>query len=73
MLCGRPPFVDNWPLRVVMKQAFEVPTLPSWVRPDLAGAGGVDDFVARALAKKPAERFQSASEMRLALQALDGS
>jgi eukaryotic-like serine/threonine-protein kinase len=72
MLCGRPPFVDNWPLRVVMKQAFEVPTLPSWVRPDLAGAGGIDDFVARALAKKPAERFQSASEMRLALQALGG-
>jgi serine/threonine-protein kinase len=71
MLCGRPPFVDNWPLRVVMKQAFEVPSLPSWVRPDLAGAG-VDEFVARALAKKPAERFQSASEMRLALQALDG-
>jgi serine/threonine-protein kinase len=57
MLCGRPPFVDNWPLRVVMKQAFEVPSLPSWVRPDLAGAG-VDEFVARALAKKPADRFQ---------------
>ena len=39
MLCGRPPFVDNWPLRVVMKQAFEVPFAPLLAAPDLAGAG----------------------------------
>ena len=33
MLCGRPPFVDNWPLRVVMKQAFEVPSPPPGCAP----------------------------------------
>jgi serine/threonine-protein kinase len=67
MLCGRPPFVDSWAMRVVMKQAFEPAPPPSRVRPALASAPGVDGFVARALAKKPAERFQSAAEMRSAL------
>jgi serine/threonine protein kinase len=70
MLCGRPPFIDDWPMRVVMKQAFEPHAPPSRVRPELAGAGEVDQFMARALAKKPDERFQSAGEMRAALDAL---
>ncbi len=70
MLCGRPPFVDNLPLRVVMKQAFEPPPRPSQRRPDLDNAAAVDGFIVRALEKKPAERYQSAAEMRQALQAL---
>jgi len=72
MLCGRPPFVDNWPLRVVMKQAFEAPTPPSRARPDLGDAAAVDGFIGRALEKKPDQRFQSAAEMRRALEALAG-
>jgi len=72
MLCGRPPFVDNWPLRVIMKQAFEAPVPPSRVRPDMPAAAAVDRFLGRALEKKPAERYQSASEMRAALRALAG-
>jgi serine/threonine-protein kinase len=70
MLCGRPPFVDNWPLRVIMKQAFEPHVPPSRLRPDLPGAAGVDRFVARALEKKPADRYQAASEMRADLAML---
>jgi len=73
MLCGRPPFIDDWPLRVVMKQAFEPPAPPSRVRPDLAGAAAVDRFMARALEKKPEQRYQSAAEMRTALDALGGA
>jgi serine/threonine-protein kinase len=68
MLCGRPPFVDGWPMRVVMKQAFEAPAPPSRLRPGLPDA--VDRFIARALEKKPDDRFQSAGEMREALAAL---
>jgi serine/threonine protein kinase len=70
MLCGRPPFVDNLPLRVVMKQAFEPPPRPSQLRPDLEHAAAIDGFIARAIEKKAAERYQSAAEMRDALLAL---
>lgn len=70
MLCGRPPFLDNWPMRVVMKQAFEAPVSPSRLRPELALTPGVDRLMARALAKKPDDRYQSAKEMRAALEAL---
>jgi serine/threonine protein kinase len=67
MLCGRPPFIDDWAMRIVMKQAFEAPLPPSRLRPRLARTPGVDRFMARALEKKPGERYQSASEMRAAL------
>jgi serine/threonine protein kinase len=70
MLCGRPPFVDNWPMRILMKQAFEAPVPPSRLRPALAGASAVDVFIARALEKKPEDRYQTAREMRAALDAL---
>ena len=70
MLCGRPPFLDNWPMRVVMKQAFEAPVSPSRLRPELALTPGVDRLMARALEKKPDDRYQSAKEMRAALEAL---
>jgi serine/threonine-protein kinase len=70
MLCGRPPFLDSWPMRVVMKQAFEPPAPPSRLRPELARTPGVDRFMARALEKKPDDRYQSASEMRAALEGL---
>jgi serine/threonine protein kinase len=70
MFCGRPPFVDNWPMRVVMKQAFETPAPPSRLRPTLAGACEIDRFMARALEKNPDDRYQSAREMRAALDAL---
>ena len=73
MLCGRPPFVDNWPMRIVMKQAFEPPAPPSRLRPELARAPEIDRAMARALAKNPEDRYQSASEMRAALEALTSS
>jgi serine/threonine-protein kinase len=72
-LCGRPPFLDDWPMRVVMKQAFEPHAPPSRVRPDLGDDGEVDRFMKRALAKRPEDRFQSAGEMRAALDVLGAS
>ena len=73
MLCGRPPFVDNWPMRIVMKQAFEPPVPPSRLRPELARAPEIDRVMARALEKNPEDRYQSAGEMRAALEALAGA
>ena len=70
MICGRPPFVDDWPLRVIMKQAFEPHVPPSRLRPDARFADAVDRFIARALAKKPSDRYQSADAMRADLAAL---
>jgi eukaryotic-like serine/threonine-protein kinase len=70
MICGRPPFVDNWPLRVIMKQAFEPHVPPSRLRPDARFTDSIDRFIARALEKKPSERYQSASAMRADLAAL---
>ena len=72
MLCGRPPFVDNWPMRIVMKQAFEPPAPPSRLRPELARAPEIDRVMARALEKNPEDRYQSAGEMRAAIEALAG-
>ena len=72
MLCGRPPFVDNWPMRIVMKQAFEPPPAPSRLRPELARAPEIDRVMARALEKNPEDRYQSAGEMRAAIEALAG-
>ena len=70
MLCGRPPFLDNWPMRILMKQAFEAHLPPSRLRPALARAPAVDPFIARAMDKNPAARYQSATEMRTAVEAL---
>jgi serine/threonine-protein kinase len=68
MLCGRPPFVDNWPMKVVMKQAFEPHVPPSRARPALGTRA--DAFMARALEKEPQRRYQTAAEMRTALAEL---
>ena len=73
MLCGRPPFVDNWPMRIVMKQAFEPPAPPSRLRPELARAPEIDRVMARALEKNPEDRYQSAGEMRAAFESLAGA
>jgi eukaryotic-like serine/threonine-protein kinase len=70
MLCGRPPFDDESLLLVLSKQFGEVPRPPSERRPGMKGAAAIDRFVGRALEKDPAQRFQSAAEMRRALAAL---
>jgi serine/threonine-protein kinase len=73
MLCGRPPFVDNWPMRVIMKQAFEPHVPPSRLRANLPCAAAIDEVMARALDKKPENRYQTAGEMRAAVMKLQSS
>jgi serine/threonine-protein kinase len=61
MLAGRVPFTGESPTVIMMKQVQDTPPSILTARPDLpAGIGGV---VERALAKKPADRFQTAGEL----------
>jgi serine/threonine-protein kinase len=69
VLAGRHPFRAEDSRGLLMMQAtVPVPPLTE-ARPDLADSPGLLDAVARACAKDPAERFQSADELRDALLA----
>ncbi|AKT43718.1 uncharacterized protein CMC5_079530 [Chondromyces crocatus] len=66
MLCGRPPFDDPVPDQVMIDQARTPPPRLSDFRPDLAGC---DDVFARALAKKPGDRYETCAAFARALTA----
>jgi len=65
MVCGRAPFEADTPQAVLAKQAAD--TVPSLRAGDPAIPLFFERAVERALAKSPAERFQSASEFAEAL------
>jgi eukaryotic-like serine/threonine-protein kinase len=60
MLTGRPPFTGESPVAIAYKQVNEAPVPPSQVSPDVPSS--LDPVVMRALAKNPANRYQSAAE-----------
>ncbi len=59
-LCGRSPFVARNFLELVTKIRSEAPVFP-------APMGGIETVLRRALARDPAQRFQSADEFSAAL------
>jgi eukaryotic-like serine/threonine-protein kinase len=61
LLTGQLPFTGETPLEIAMKHLSEVPKPPSTLRPEVPP--DLDMVVLRALAKDPAERFESAEEM----------
>jgi eukaryotic-like serine/threonine-protein kinase len=61
LLTGRLPFTGETPLEIAMKHLSEVPKPPSSLRPEVPA--DLDMVVLRALAKDPADRFESAEEM----------
>ena len=61
MLTGQVPFTGDTPLEIAMKHLSEIPRPPSELRPEVPH--DLDSVVLRALAKDPAERYQSAEEM----------
>ena len=69
MLCGRVPFDGDNAVAIAMKQVGEEPPVPSSINPEVTPA--LDAVVLRALAKDPAQRFSSASEMLAALDAAE--
>ncbi|MGH8791850.1 MAG: Stk1 family PASTA domain-containing Ser/Thr kinase [Stackebrandtia sp.] len=62
LLCGDPPFTGDNPVSVAYQHVREAPVPPSHVNPDVPPS--VDAIVLKALAKNPANRYQSAGEMR---------
>ncbi len=71
MLTGRVPFDGDNAVAIAMKQVGEEPPAPSTINPKVSPA--LDAIVLKALAKDPAQRFQSAAEMAAALEAAEGS
>lgn len=69
MLTGRVPFEGENAVAIAMKQVAEEPPLPSSLNPEVGPA--LDAVVMKALAKDPAERFQSAAEMTAALDSAE--
>jgi serine/threonine-protein kinase len=61
LLTGQLPFTGETPLEIAMKHLSEIPKPPSAIRPEVPP--DLDMVVLRALAKDPADRFESAEEM----------
>jgi serine/threonine protein kinase len=68
MLVGQLPFSADTPLAVLLMHMSDEPTLPRTIVPDLPPQ--VDDVISQALAKSPRNRFKTAGEMALALEAV---
>ncbi|MEV6440609.1 Stk1 family PASTA domain-containing Ser/Thr kinase [Amycolatopsis sp. NPDC051716] len=62
LITGEPPFTGDSPVAVAYQHVREDPSAPSAVNP--AVAPELDAVVLKALAKGPANRYQSAAEMR---------
>ena len=71
LLTGRPPFTGDSPVAIAYQHVRENPIPPSRVDPEIPP--WADSIVLKAMAKDPAERYQSAAEMRTDIQrALSG-
>lgn len=71
MLTGRVPFEGDSAVAIALKQVSESPPAPSSIKPAIPPA--LDSVVLRALAKDPANRYQSAAEMLSALDAAEAN
>jgi serine/threonine-protein kinase len=62
ILTGEPPFTGDSPIAVAYQHVREDPKLPSHVHPGVPRE--LDSVVLKAMAKNPANRYQTAAEMR---------
>ncbi len=69
MLTGRVPFDGENAVAIAMKQVTEEPPVPSSINPAIGPA--LDAVVMQALAKDPAQRFQTAAQMTAALDSAE--
>lgn len=61
LLVGRPPFVGDSPVSVAYQHVREIPAPPSRLDPEITPA--MDAVTLKALAKAPADRYQTAMQM----------
>jgi serine/threonine-protein kinase len=69
MLCGRPPFVGETELATALQHVQAMPSPPRQLRAGIPRP--LEQVVLRAMAKDPADRFQSAADLRGALLSID--
>ncbi len=62
LLVGRPPFTGDSPVSVAYQHVRELPVPPSQLDPVITG--DIDAITLKSLAKDPADRYQSAREMK---------
>jgi eukaryotic-like serine/threonine-protein kinase len=71
LITGSPPFTGDSPVAVAYQHVRENPPPPSTINPDVPPE--LDAIVLKAMAKNPANRYQSAGEMRADLiRAING-
>ncbi len=68
LLCGSVPFSGSTE-SILAGHLHQAPIAPREMHPYLEIPYAIEDIVMRALSKKPEDRFQSASEMRAAIEA----
>src|ERR1700742_2075237 len=66
LLTGRPPFTGDSPVAIAYQHVRENPVPPSQIDPSLPP--WADSIVLKAMAKSPADRYQSAAEMLMDVQ-----
>jgi eukaryotic-like serine/threonine-protein kinase len=66
LLTGRPPFTGDSPVAIAYQHVRENPVPPSRVDPEVPP--WADAIVLKAMAKSPADRYQTAADMRADLQ-----
>jgi beta-lactam-binding protein with PASTA domain/tRNA A-37 threonylcarbamoyl transferase component Bud32 len=66
LLTGRPPFTGDSPVAIAYQHVRENPVPPSQVDPEVPR--WADAIVLKAMAKSPADRYQSAAEMQADIQ-----
>jgi serine/threonine protein kinase len=69
MVAGRPPFDDEDPMVIMRAHAFTAPPTLQQAAPAQRFVPELEALIARALAKKPADRYGSAADMIVALDA----
>ena len=68
LLTGRPPFVGDSPVSVAYQHVREEARPPSQLNPDVSST--IDAIVAKSLAKRTDDRYQSAADMRKDIERL---
>jgi len=66
LLTGRPPFTGDSPVAIAYQHVTENPVTPSRIDPEIPP--WADAIVLKAMAKDPANRYQTAGEMRADIQ-----
>ncbi|MGF1509192.1 MAG: protein kinase [Myxococcota bacterium] len=71
LLVGRPPFVADTPVGLLLKHISDPPPKLSQIRPDLQVDPRLESVVMKALAKHPKDRFQVVGDLAAELEAFE--